>query len=120
MTTELLSKLPEYILSRTILRMNIASQRRRYQLALVLAFVVVAVAFVAFHGGAYFRAVTLVRIQNPQNPGTLARVTAVPLDEELTTVPTPSGPIRAIVRPQGHAPRTRHRHRAWRASSWNR
>jgi pimeloyl-ACP methyl ester carboxylesterase len=76
--------------------MTIASHHRRYQLALVLAFVVVAVAFAAFHGGAYFRAVTLLlRIQNPQNPGALARVTAVPFDEELTTVPTPSGPIRA-------------------------
>jgi pimeloyl-ACP methyl ester carboxylesterase len=84
--------------------MTIASQHRRYQFALVLAFVVVTVAIVVFHGWAHFRAATLLlRIQNPQNPGALARVTADSFDEESTQVPTPSGPIRARL----YAPRNR-------------
>jgi len=78
--------------------MNISSKHRRQKLALLLACVVVVLAavFVTFHGWAHFRAVTLLlRMQNPQNPGALARVTADSFDEESTQVPTPSGPIRA-------------------------
>jgi len=34
-------------------------------------------------------------MQNPQNPGLLARAFESPLDETLTSIPTPSGPLRA-------------------------
>lgn len=87
----------EYILSPTHPRMLIPLQPRRNRIALILAFlVVVTVAMVVFHGWAHVRATALLlRIQNPQHPPALARVTAVPYDEQLTQVPTPSGPIRA-------------------------
>jgi hypothetical protein len=57
--------------------MIIARQHRRYRIAAILAVVVAAAALVTFHGWAHFRAVTLLlRMQNPQDPGALARVTA--------------------------------------------
>lgn len=40
-------------------------------------------------------AAVLFRVQDPQDPGALARLTAHPIEETLTEVPTPSGPIRA-------------------------
>jgi pimeloyl-ACP methyl ester carboxylesterase len=40
-------------------------------------------------------AAVLLRVQSPQHPGTLANLTAHPIGEVLTEVPTPSGPIRA-------------------------
>lgn len=37
----------------------------------------------------------LLRVESPQHPGALANLTAHPIEEGLTEVPTPSGPIRA-------------------------
>ena len=46
----------------------------------------------------------LLRIQNPQDHGTLARFDTYPIEEVLTEVPTPSGPIRArLYIPKGAA-----------------
>jgi pimeloyl-ACP methyl ester carboxylesterase len=46
----------------------------------------------------------LLRIQNPQHWGTLASFDAYPIEEKLTDVPTPAGPIRArLYIPQGVA-----------------
>jgi len=78
--------------------MIIASRYRPSRVFVVIASAVLLVtaALAAFHGWDYFRAATLLlRIQNPQNPGTLSKITATPFTEELTEVPTPSGPIRA-------------------------
>ena len=76
----------------------------------MVAFAVAALAVptVAFHPWAHFRAaMLLLRIQNPTDPGILAKLTANAFEETLTEVPTPSGPIRArIYIPMGkpHAP----------------
>jgi len=40
-------------------------------------------------------AAVLLRAQSPQHPGALANLTVHPIEEVLTEVPTPSGPIRA-------------------------
>jgi pimeloyl-ACP methyl ester carboxylesterase len=80
------------------LRMITAFQNRRYRIALVLTFaiVLITVAVAAFHGCAHVRAAALLlRMQNPQNPGALARLAVVSFEEYLTEVPTPSGQIRA-------------------------
>lgn len=46
----------------------------------------------------------LLRIENPQHWGTLARFDTHPVEEKLTEVPTPAGPIRArLYIPQGSA-----------------
>jgi len=69
----------------------------RWRIALMFSFAMVVVTVaIALHASADFRAaVLLLRMQNPQDAGALARLTAVSLDEESITVPTPSGPIRA-------------------------
>lgn len=40
-------------------------------------------------------AAVLLRVQSPQHPGALANLIAHPIEEVLTEIPTPSGPIRA-------------------------
>jgi pimeloyl-ACP methyl ester carboxylesterase len=78
--------------------MTIASQRKRQRAALFLvsAAALVTLAMVAFHAGAHFRAAALLlRIQNSENPGQPARVSADSVEETSTQVPTPTGPIRA-------------------------
>lgn len=90
--------------------MLIPFQPRRNQIAVILALAIAAVtvAIFAFHGWDHVRAAALLlRIQNPQNPPALAKVTAVRYDEQLTQVATPSGPIRArlyIPKDRPHAP----------------
>jgi pimeloyl-ACP methyl ester carboxylesterase len=57
---------------------------------------VAAVLALARPGWTHLRAATiLLRVQAPQHPGALANLRAHPIDEVLTEVPTPSGPIRA-------------------------
>lgn len=57
---------------------------------------VAAVLALARPGWTYLRAaVILLRVQAPQHPGALANLSANPIDEVLTEVPSPSGPIRA-------------------------
>jgi pimeloyl-ACP methyl ester carboxylesterase len=54
----------------------------------------------------YFRAAAiLLRVQAPQHPGALANFSAHPIEEVLTEVPTPSGPIRARL----YIPKDNHR-----------
>ena len=54
----------------------------------------------------YFRAAAiLLRVQAPQHPGALANFRAHPIEEVLTEVPTPSGPIRARL----YIPKDNHR-----------
>ena len=68
----------------------------------------VAVVVLARPAWMHFRAAgVLLRVQAPQHPGTLARLSAHPIDEVLTEVSTPSGPIRArlyIPKDRPHAP----------------
>jgi acetyl esterase/lipase len=71
-------------------------KRQRVALILALAVAILAVLLAALHPWAHFRATALLlRIQNPQNPGTLARVAADSIEETSTQVPTPAGTIRA-------------------------
>jgi len=69
--------------------------RRAIEIFVVLFGVVVVLAF-AGPGWSHFRAAgILLRVQAPQHPGALANLSAHPIEEVLTEVPTPSGPIRA-------------------------
>ena len=57
---------------------------------------VAAVLALARPGWTHLRAAgILLRVQAPQHPGALANLSAHPIEEVLTEVPTPSGPIRA-------------------------
>ena len=57
---------------------------------------VAAVLALARPGWTYLRAAAiLLRVQAPQHPGPLANLSTHPIEEVLTEVPTPSGPIRA-------------------------
>jgi len=70
-------------------------RRRAIKLFAVLLVVVVALVL-AGPGWTHLRAAgILLRVQSPQHPGALANLTAHPIEEVLTEVPTPSGPIRA-------------------------
>jgi len=70
-------------------------RRRAIRLFVVLLGVVVVLAL-AGPGWTHFRAAgILLRVQAPQHPGALANLSAHPIEEVLTAVPTPSGPIRA-------------------------
>ncbi|MGA2966585.1 MAG: hypothetical protein ABSD64_10255 [Terriglobales bacterium] len=70
--------------------------------------VVAVVLALARPGWTYFRAAAvLLRVRAPQHPGVLANLTAHPIEEVLTEVSTPSGPIRArlyIPKDRPHAP----------------
>jgi pimeloyl-ACP methyl ester carboxylesterase len=71
-------------------------QRRRAIRIFVVLLGVVVVLALARPGWTHFRAAAiLLRVQAPQHPGALANLSAHPLEEVLTEVPTPSGPIRA-------------------------
>jgi dienelactone hydrolase len=71
-------------------------QRRRAIRFFVVLLGVVALLALAHPGWTHFRAAAiLLRVQAPQHPGTLANLCAHPIEEVLTEVPTPSGPIRA-------------------------
>lgn len=71
-------------------------QRRRAIKLFAVLLGVVAVLALARPGWTHFRAAgILLRVQAPQHPGALANFSAHPIMEELTEVPTPSGPIRA-------------------------
>lgn len=87
-----------------------APQRQRRR-AIKLFVVLIAVALVlalAGPGWTHFRAAgILLRVQSPQHPGSLANLSAHPIEEMPTEVPTPSGPIRArlyIPKDRPHAP----------------
>jgi pimeloyl-ACP methyl ester carboxylesterase len=70
-------------------------QRRRAIRILVVLLGVAVLAF-ARPGWTHLRAAAiLLRVQAPQHPGALANLSAYPIEEVLTEVPTPSGPIRA-------------------------
>ncbi len=75
-----------------------ASQRQRrraLRIGVILLGVVVVLAL-AGPGWTHFRAAgILLRVQAPQHPGALANLSAHPIEEMPTEVPTPSGPIRA-------------------------
>jgi dienelactone hydrolase len=72
-------------------------QRQRRRAIRILATLLgVAVLALARPGWTHFRAAAiLLRVQAPQHLGALANLSAHPIDEVLTEVPTPSGPIRA-------------------------
>ncbi len=71
-------------------------QRRRAIRIFVVLLGVVAVLALAHPGWTHLRAAAiLLRVQAPQHPGVLANLSAHPIEELLTEVPTPSGPIRA-------------------------
>ena len=71
-------------------------QRRRALRIFVVLFAVALVLALAGPGWTHFRAAgILLRVQAPQHPGALANLSAHPIEEVLTAVPTPSGPIRA-------------------------
>jgi len=71
-------------------------QRRRAIKVFVVLLGVVALLALARPGWTHFRAAAiLLRVQTPQHPGALANLSAHPIEEVLTEVPTPSGPIRA-------------------------
>ncbi len=80
----------------------------RMMIIFVFLLVVVVLLACARPGWTHFRAAAvLLRVQAPQHPGALANLTAHPIEELLTEVPTPSGPIRArLYIPQNmpHAP----------------
>lgn len=82
-----------------------ARQRRRIATVLFFGLALLILLLLAHPAYTHLRAVALLlRIQNPQRWGTLARVGAYPLEEKLTEVPAPSGPIRArLYIPQGIA-----------------
>ncbi len=70
-------------------------QRRRAIRIMVLSLAVVLGLALARPIWVHVRAAAILfRVQDAQHPGALARLTAHPLDEVLTEVPTPSGPIR--------------------------
>jgi pimeloyl-ACP methyl ester carboxylesterase len=78
--------------------MIIASQRQRRRITRIFAFVLAAVALLALARPCWihFRAAAVLsRVQAPQHPGRLANLSAHPIEEVLTEVSTPSGPIRA-------------------------
>jgi dienelactone hydrolase len=87
-----------------------APQRQRRRLIGIFVFlsVVAVVLALARPGWTYFRAAAvLLRVRAPQHPGVLANLTAHPIEEVLTEVSTPSGPIRArlyIPKDRPHAP----------------
>jgi pimeloyl-ACP methyl ester carboxylesterase len=71
-------------------------QRRRAIRIFVVLLGVAAFLALVRPGWTYFRAAAiLLRVQAPQHPGALANFSAHPIEEVLTEVPTPSGPIRA-------------------------
>ncbi len=71
-------------------------QRRRAIGIFVVLLSVAAVLALARPAWTHFRAAAiLLRVQAPQHPGALANLSAHPIEEVLTEVPTPSGPIRA-------------------------
>jgi pimeloyl-ACP methyl ester carboxylesterase len=71
-------------------------QRRRALGIFVVLLGVGAVLALAHPGWTHLRAAAiLLRVQAPQHPGALANLSAHPIDEVLTEVPTPSGHIRA-------------------------
>jgi pimeloyl-ACP methyl ester carboxylesterase len=82
--------------------------RHRHRVATVLFFgllVLLILLLLAHPAFTHLRAVgLLLRIENPQHWGMLATIGAHPLEEKLTEVPTPAGPIRArLYIPQGIA-----------------
>lgn len=83
-------------------------QRRRAIRIFVFLLAVGVVLALARPGWTHFRAAAiLLRVQAPQHPGALANLSAHSIEEMLTEVPTPSGPIRArlyIPRDRPHAP----------------
>jgi len=87
-----------------------APQRQRRRVMGIFVFLLAVVALLALPrpGRIYFRAAgVLLRVQAPPHPGALASLSAYPIEEVLTELPTPSGPIRArLYIPKGrpHAP----------------
>ncbi len=71
-------------------------QRRRAIRTFVVLIAVAVVLALAGPGWTHLRAAgILLRVQSPQHPGALANLSAHPIEEMPTEVPTPSGPIRA-------------------------
>ncbi len=71
-------------------------QHRRALRILVVLLAVVVVLALAGPGWTHLRAAgILLRVKSPLHPGALADLSAHPVEELLTEVPTPSGPIRA-------------------------
>lgn len=71
-------------------------RQRRVTRIFALVLAAVTVLTLARPGWVHFRAAgVLLRVQAPQHPGQLANLSAHPIEELLTEVPTPSGPIRA-------------------------
>ncbi len=83
-------------------------QRRRAIKLFVVLLPVAVVLALAGPGWTHLRAAgILLRVQAPQHPGVLANLSAHPIEEVLTVVPNPSGPIRArlyIPKDQPNAP----------------
>ncbi len=83
-------------------------QRRRTIMIFAVLLGVAVLLALARPAWTHFRAAAiLLRVQAPQHPGALANLSAHPIEEVLTEVPTPSGPIRArIYSPKNrpHAP----------------
>jgi pimeloyl-ACP methyl ester carboxylesterase len=79
--------------------------RRRIAFALFFGLVLLIGLLIARPVITHLRAVALLlRIENPQHWGTLASFGTYPIEEKLTEVPTPAGPIRArLYIPQGIA-----------------
>lgn len=71
-------------------------RQRRRAIMIVVLLGVAALLALARPGWTHFRAAAiLLRAHAPQHPGALANLGALPIEEVLTEVPTPSGPIRA-------------------------
>ncbi|MGA6984884.1 MAG: alpha/beta hydrolase [Terriglobales bacterium] len=87
-----------------------APQRRNRPAIIIFVFLLAAVVILALARPAWTHlraAAVLLRVQSPQHPGALANLLAHPVEDALTEVPTPSGPIRARLytpRDRPHAP----------------
>jgi pimeloyl-ACP methyl ester carboxylesterase len=71
-------------------------RQRRRTLRIFVVLLGVVILALAGPGWTHLRAAgILLRVQSPQHPGAVANLSAHPIEEVLTEVPTPSGPIRA-------------------------
>ncbi len=78
--------------------MIVAPQRQRRQTIRIIVLSLAVVVGLTLAGPTWVHiraAAVLFRVQDPQHPGALARLTAHPIEEVLIEVPTPSGSIRA-------------------------
>ncbi|MFZ0479340.1 MAG: alpha/beta hydrolase [Terriglobales bacterium] len=82
-----------------------ARHRRRIATVVFFGLVLLILLLLARPVATHLRAVALLlRIENPQDWGTLARFGTYPIEEKLIEVPTPAGPVRArLYIPQGIA-----------------